>query len=467
MIFFDFDGVFYDSVKEAYAVAKIARDSSLKISDLDFTGEEYKRFRKFRYLIGPAWNYLYIFKNIDNNISDELFEEKYFEGINYSSMEEYGEFEKKYFEARSYLKKNYYLEWFNLNESFPFVKKMKNILNSGRAYIVTTKDKETVLKLLLEEGVKFPISRIFDREDYAKYGSKSNIIENILRVNSSKRGIFIDDSRKHLDSCVGIKNLECYQVDWGYVGPNEKALPESEVVKIIDEYISEKKEIVALIAVRGGSQRVPNKNLRNFAKTSLLELKINQLKKVKKIDEIIVNSDCDKMLDLALSLGVTAVKRDDYYASSTVNMSEVYKHFAENINSKYIMYTNVTNPLVETESYKKAIDLFYKNIKEKDSLTSCHDIKEFLWKEGEPLNYDPLNQPRSQDLPEIVALNFAISIIPRELMIKKRNIIGNKPYFYKLDNVESLDIDTKLDFYTAEKLYETLHVKKDDLLGDE
>ena len=77
-----------------------------------------------------------------------------------------------------------------------------------------------------------------------------------------------------------------------------------------------------------------------------------------------------------------------------------------------------------------------------------------MFLDGKALNYDPQNQPRSQDLPNIVALNFAISIISKNEMIKNKNIIGQSPFFYKLDEVQSFDIDTPLDFFVAEKLYE-------------
>ncbi|MFT6985471.1 MAG: CMP-N-acetylneuraminic acid synthetase/phosphoglycolate phosphatase-like HAD superfamily hydrolase [Psychromonas sp.] len=224
------------------------------------------------------------------------------------------------------------------------------------------------------------------------------------------------------------------------------------------------KNLVALIAVRAGSQRVKNKNIRPFADSNLLEIKINQLKKVKQLDEIIVNSDCDKMLEIARKNGVTAIKREEKYASSEVGMSEVYQHFAEVTDSAHIMYANVTNPLAEAENYEEAISKYFSSLETNDSLASCHPIKEFLWKDGEAINYDTKNQPRSQDLPDIVALNFAISILPREVMHKKKNIIGEKPIFFVLDEIESVDIDTELDFYLAEKLYETLKINKNNLL---
>jgi CMP-N-acetylneuraminic acid synthetase/phosphoglycolate phosphatase-like HAD superfamily hydrolase len=224
------------------------------------------------------------------------------------------------------------------------------------------------------------------------------------------------------------------------------------------------KNLVALIAVRAGSQRVKNKNIRAFADSNLLEIKINQLKKVKQLDEIIVNSDSEEMLEIARKNGVTAVKREEKYASSEAGMSDVYQHFAEVTEAVHIMYANVTNPLVEAENYEEAISTYFSNLDENDSLASCHPIKEFLWKDGEALNYDTENQPRSQDLPNIVALNFAISILPREVMRKKRNIIGEKPTFFELDEIESVDIDTELDFYLAERLYETLKINKTSLL---
>ena len=214
------------------------------------------------------------------------------------------------------------------------------------------------------------------------------------------------------------------------------------------------KKVSALIAVRSGSVRVKNKNIRAFNESTLLELKIKQLQSVKEINDVVVNSNSDEMLSIAKNLGARTVKRDDYYASNTISMSSVFEHMAKNMDCENILYANCTNPLVSTNSYSDAIRIFLNNTSAYDSLVSCHDIKEFLYLDGKALNYDPMNQPRSQDLPNVVALNFAISIISKSDMIKNRNIIGMNPYFYKLNEVESLDIDTPLDFFIAEKLYQ-------------
>ena len=215
----------------------------------------------------------------------------------------------------------------------------------------------------------------------------------------------------------------------------------------------------ALVAVRAGSQRVQNKNIRPFAGSSLLEIKLEQLKRVGIFDGIVVNSDDDHMLEIARNMGCETVKRDSEYASSSVSMSEVYKNMAENIDTDHIAYINVTNPLLQDESIIKAVETYKNNIDKYDSLTSAHLIKEFLFKDNKPINYDLKNQPRSQDLPDIAALNFAISIISRESMIECKNVVGNKPNIYIIDEVEATDIDNQIDFEFAEFMYMNMQKK--------
>jgi CMP-N,N'-diacetyllegionaminic acid synthase len=212
-------------------------------------------------------------------------------------------------------------------------------------------------------------------------------------------------------------------------------------------------KIKALIAVRSGSQRVKNKNIRPFAGSTLLEIKIKQLLRIKNIDGIVVNSNDDNMLEIAKSLGGETVKRKEYYCTNEVSMSEVYKNMAENFNGDIIVYTNVTNPLVKDETIYEAIEK-YKEFNDKyDSLNSAYPVKEFLFQNNKPINYDLKNQPRSQDLPDIFALNFAISIISKEKMISQKNVVGSKPYIFPMDIEESTDIDNMIDFEFAEYMY--------------
>lgn len=211
--------------------------------------------------------------------------------------------------------------------------------------------------------------------------------------------------------------------------------------------------IKVLIPVRSGSVRVKNKNIKPFAGSNLLTLKIEQMKRIKGIDGVIVNSNSDEMLELAASLGAEAVKRDEYFASSTVCMNEVYKNMAENSDCDTIIFADATNPLIKDETIEHCIKAYFENLDEYDSLTTVNEIKQFMWQDSKPINNDVANKPKSQDLPDIVALNHAISIIPSKLMIEKMDIIGYKPNLFKIDSVEATDIDNEIDFEFAEFMY--------------
>ena len=87
-----------------------------------------------------------------------------------------------------------------------------------------------------------------------------------------------------------------------------------------------------------------------------------------------------------------------------------------------------------------------------------------MWLDGKPVNYDPLNAPNSQNLPNIVALNFGATVISRENLIKNHNIIGKCPYFVETTDIEAIDIDTPLDFYIAEQIYKKTILECKELL---
>ncbi len=218
------------------------------------------------------------------------------------------------------------------------------------------------------------------------------------------------------------------------------------------------KVIKAIIPVRGGSQRVKNKNIRPFAGSSLLEIKIKQLQKIKSLDGIIVNSDSEEMLDLAKTLGVEPVKRAPYYASSSVSINEVYVDLANHCDSDIILFADATNPLIKDETVELAIKTYFDNIENYDSCNTVDKVKLFMWKDGKPLNYDESNKPRSQDLPEIYSINAAINLIAKDIMIKNRSFIGYKPYFLPVEGVEGLDIDDEVDFEFAEFMYKKYRI---------
>lgn len=216
------------------------------------------------------------------------------------------------------------------------------------------------------------------------------------------------------------------------------------------------KKVVAVVPVRKGSQRVISKNTRPFAETSLLELKLKVLDKVNGINKIIVNTDCDKSIQIAESFGAGVHIREPYYAGSDVSNDAHWRHIAEVTDTDVLLLAQTTSPMIKVSTYEKAINQFVESDGVFDSINSVSLEKKFLWLDGKPLNYQIDKTPKSQDLPDIVSLNFAITIIKKKLMSKKGNVVGYNPKFLMLNKIESVDIDDELDFEFAEFLYKKL-----------
>jgi CMP-N-acetylneuraminic acid synthetase len=213
-------------------------------------------------------------------------------------------------------------------------------------------------------------------------------------------------------------------------------------------------KITALVPIRVGSQRVKDKNFRPFANTTLLKLKLKILTQVDTIDEIVVNTNSDEAIQIAKDYGVSYFRREEYYASSECTNTEHWENLAETTDTDYIIHTPCTAPLVKVKTYYDFINRFNNSIDMGyDSCNSVSSVKEFLWLDNKPLNYDLDFVPNSQDLPDIYNLTFGISIIGKDDMLKYKNVVGKKPHFYVLDEIESVDIDNQIDFDFAEFLY--------------
>ena len=214
-----------------------------------------------------------------------------------------------------------------------------------------------------------------------------------------------------------------------------------------------RKKLTAIVPVRQGSQRIKNKNFKDFAGKNLLRIKLEVLKRTDIIDSIVVNTDSEEALSMADEFEVEKFRREGYYASSECNNSDFFENLAENTDADFIMYSPCTAPLIKEETYYDFISRFRNGLDRFDSLTTVSPVKSHLWLDGKPINYDPNNSPNTQDLPDILRLNYGLSVISRQDMIKYRNVVGSKPSFYKLDDFEAVDVDNPIDFEFAEFLY--------------
>ena len=112
-----------------------------------------------------------------------------------------------------------------------------------------------------------------------------------------------------------------------------------------------KPKITAIIPVRKNSVRLKNKNFLSFFNNkSLLEIKINQLKEIKFIDNIVVSSDSITAKKIAKRNKVNFHNRKKYYASSKCSGGSFFKNLAESIEGDYLVYCPCTSPIIKKKN---------------------------------------------------------------------------------------------------------------------
>lgn len=211
--------------------------------------------------------------------------------------------------------------------------------------------------------------------------------------------------------------------------------------------------LIGFIPCRAGSERVKNKNTRPFGglQNGLLELKLRQFQRVKALDKIIISSNDPIVLDYAEKFSVQEdpriipLPRPDVYGSSSTSMGAFIKDYISHLSEDgHLFWTHVTHPFVTASVYEKAIEKYSTKLDEGyDCLVSATKIQKFLWRGGQPFNYDNSIErwPRSQDLEPVFEINHAIYAIPFQVMREVGDRVGNKPYFFEMAESDAMDID--------------------------
>lgn len=215
-------------------------------------------------------------------------------------------------------------------------------------------------------------------------------------------------------------------------------------------------KITAIIGVRKGSKRVINKNIKPFHDTTLLDLKIQTLLKCKNLDNILVTSDCNEMLNIAKKYNILIDERPEYFASDQCPTSEYFKYLAKICPTYNMIYSPVTSPFITEKDYDKLITIYRdKDFSNNyDSITTTEKLHEFIYVNKKPLLFNSSKLPKSQDIKGIEKLTFGFSILPCHLLTERSFIFGYKPLFYSFQNtLKNIDIDTNNDFTLAELIY--------------
>lgn len=218
---------------------------------------------------------------------------------------------------------------------------------------------------------------------------------------------------------------------------------------------------VAVIPVKENSERVIDKNFRNFINgMSLLEFKIKQLQESSVFNTIYVSSDSDKAKIIAEKTGAVFIRRDDYFCNNLTPWSDVIVNVLESLpenDSTIVAWCHTTSPTFD--KYQDAMTRFEQSQSENikfDGLIAVEPINEFIIDETpQPLNYSwGVWHDYSQNLKKLFRVTGALFVASKREMIKNRYVISKRPILYNSSQLEGIDIDTEFDFRIAQLILE-------------
>ncbi|MFA6139049.1 MAG: acylneuraminate cytidylyltransferase family protein [Sulfurimonas sp.] len=223
------------------------------------------------------------------------------------------------------------------------------------------------------------------------------------------------------------------------------------------------KKILAIILARGGSKRLPNKNILPLGGKPLIAWSIDEAKKSKYIDTVMVTTDSLEIYDVALKHGAELpFLRPAELAQDETKSIDVILHaldFYKKEKFDDVIIFQPTSPLRDVDDIDGAIEFFY--AKNATSVVGVCEVEHSpLWSNTLDENFsmdnfldDKYNNFRSQDLPVYYRINGAFYMSKIDSVVKNNTFfIKHDIYAYVMSQEHSADIDTKLDFIIAEAL---------------
>ena len=220
------------------------------------------------------------------------------------------------------------------------------------------------------------------------------------------------------------------------------------------------KAFLAIIPARGGSKRLPRKNLLDLCDKPLITWSIEAGLASQYIDKVVVTSDDNEILEISEKFGANTIKRPNELATDISTTFDAIKHVIENTEKyDYIVLLQPTSPLRNSKHIDEAIELL--ESKNADAVISvCEMDHSPLWsntlpEDGSMRHFlrDEILNKRSQDLEKYYRLNGAIYICQTDKLLENKGFfLKNNVFSYIMDKTCSIDIDDEFDFLVAKML---------------
>lgn len=218
-------------------------------------------------------------------------------------------------------------------------------------------------------------------------------------------------------------------------------------------------DVTAIIPARGGSKRLPKKNLALLCGKPLLQYTIDAGLQSQSVRRVIVSTDDPEIARLSTDLGAHSVLiRPAELATDTATTSEVLVHIARELATsssppEVLVLLQPTSPMRRAAHVDEAVDLLFRL--SADTVTAVRLVSDhpyFMWRrEGEcihPLFSLEHQEPGRVVLPEYFIENGSILVV-RRLSLLRHGLYGPRTVPYVMDAVSSVDIDEATDLAWA------------------
>ena len=217
-------------------------------------------------------------------------------------------------------------------------------------------------------------------------------------------------------------------------------------------------EVLLVIPARGGSKRIPNKNIVQLAGKPLIAYSIEQAKSSKLVNRIIVSTDDKTIMRISENYGAEVIIRPKEISGDTTSSESAILHVLDYLKKKenyepgLVVFLQCTSPVRQQNDIDNAIKLLMQE--KADSLFSACKNDKLIWalNKNEPraLNYDYKNRKREQDFPNQFRENGSIYIFKTQIIKKSKNRLDGKIIIYEMGFWSSFQVDSLEDLELME-----------------
>lgn len=208
-------------------------------------------------------------------------------------------------------------------------------------------------------------------------------------------------------------------------------------------------KIVAIMPIKLKNERCPGKNTRMLGSKPLLRYELDSLLETKLCENVYVYCSSEDVVPF-LPKGVAFLKRPAYLDLPTSNFNQIFDRFMLDVDADIYVYAHATAPFITVETMKECIEAVRSG--KYDSAFCAIKLQDYLWKNGQPLNFDASNLPRTQDLEPIYQETSGVYVFTKDVYKKYKRRIGVAPFIKEVSFKESVDIDMPEDFDVANAL---------------